>query len=248
MWVVTPPNAMPTVSSSGPRVYISDSVRMLMKWARCACGSMPPGRTRRPLASMTSCASVGCAAVCVSETILPALTPTSQVPLASGPTTSPPRTKRSSMSGGDSTRATPEGSPFGKSARRGVCRRLVVAGLASAAGADGDRGNLASGRASKDILHGLALLGEPVVQDAHVPADAEMLDAHLEIARGAVRVADLGPGGDTALLGCLDDELFRVAHTRMPALAGETDAHRIVGRAELDHIDARDVENSLKVF
>src|SRR6266571_663166 len=42
MCVVTPPNAMPTVSSSGPSVYISDSVRMLMKCARCACGSLPP--------------------------------------------------------------------------------------------------------------------------------------------------------------------------------------------------------------
>src|SRR5258708_4749442 len=94
---------MPMVSSSGPRVYISDSVGMLMKWARWACGSMPPGTTRRPVASMTSCASGGGALVCVSATILPSCTPTSQVSVASGPTTSPPRTSRSSMSGGDFT-------------------------------------------------------------------------------------------------------------------------------------------------
>ena len=85
MWVVTPPNAMPTVSSSGPRVYISDSVRMLMKWARWACGSMPPGTTRSPLASMTSCASTGDASGSDKRRrSCPSLTPMSQLPIGVG--------------------------------------------------------------------------------------------------------------------------------------------------------------------
>src|SRR5438093_10826111 len=65
---------------------------------------MPPGMTRSPLASMTSGASAGSASGEVSETMVPSRTPTSQVPVASGPTTSPPRTSRSSMPEVDFTR------------------------------------------------------------------------------------------------------------------------------------------------
>ena len=59
MWVVVPPQAMPTVSCSGPRVIDGASGCDMIPWARCAWGSTPPGATILPVASMMRADAVG---------------------------------------------------------------------------------------------------------------------------------------------------------------------------------------------
>src|SRR5437667_297902 len=51
--VVVPPKTIPRESSSGPSVKNCSSGNMPTKWARCVCGSTPPGTTILPNASMT---------------------------------------------------------------------------------------------------------------------------------------------------------------------------------------------------
>ena len=97
MWVVVPPKAMPRVSSSGPRVIDGCSGWLMMGWARCVCGSMPPGTTISPEASSTRAASAGSAPACPSAAMRSPSTPMSHDPTPCGVTTCPPRTIRSSM-------------------------------------------------------------------------------------------------------------------------------------------------------
>ena len=96
MCVVVPPHAMPRVSSSGPRVRPGSSGRVRIAWARCVCGSTPPGETIRPDASSTRAPSVGSAPGSASTAMRSPWMPTSHGPTPWGVTTVPPRTTRSS--------------------------------------------------------------------------------------------------------------------------------------------------------
>ncbi|PYM12321.1 MAG: hypothetical protein DMD81_24330 [Candidatus Rokuibacteriota bacterium] len=65
--------------------------------AACACGSMPPGITILPVASITRPASSGSVPGSATATIFSPWTATSHAPTPHGATTRPPRTTRSSI-------------------------------------------------------------------------------------------------------------------------------------------------------
>src|SRR5919198_1288842 len=93
--VVVPPNNIPRVSSSGPSVKRPSSGNIEMEWARCVCGSTPPGTTIFPVASMTRPPGgnvPGWATIAMRSP----WTPTSHSPAPVGVTTCPPRITRSS--------------------------------------------------------------------------------------------------------------------------------------------------------
>src|SRR5881628_675957 len=97
--VVTPPNAAARVAASGgcdrssgrPPQYCGTGMAM---WA---CGSMPPGRTILPSASMTRAASPGSEPGDATATILPSRIPTSPGAASCAVTTRPRRITRSSI-------------------------------------------------------------------------------------------------------------------------------------------------------
>jgi hypothetical protein len=81
--------SMPRVSSSGPRVRPGSSGRLMIEWARCVCGSTPPGTTILPDASITVAASVGSESLRDREAICSPMMPMSKVPTPCGVTTWP---------------------------------------------------------------------------------------------------------------------------------------------------------------
>src|SRR5438046_7940681 len=97
--VVTPPNAAARVAASGgcdrssgrPPQYCGTGMAM---WA---CGSIPPGRTILPSASMTRAASPGSEPGDATATILPSRIPTSPGAAPCGVRTRPRRITRSSI-------------------------------------------------------------------------------------------------------------------------------------------------------
>src|SRR5437762_6569729 len=97
--VVTPPNAAARVAASGgcdrssgrPPQYCGTGMAM---WA---CGSIPPGRTILPSASMTRAASPGSEPGDATATILPSRIPTSPGAASCAVTTRPRRITRSSI-------------------------------------------------------------------------------------------------------------------------------------------------------
>src|SRR5262249_18558888 len=99
MTVVTPPNAAARVAASGgcdmssgrPDQYWGTGMAM---WA---CGSMPPGSTILPSASMTRAASLGSEPGDAIATILPSRIPTSPGAADCAVTTRPRRITRSSI-------------------------------------------------------------------------------------------------------------------------------------------------------
>src|SRR5213079_887647 len=95
-WVVVPPKTIPRVSSSGPSVWRLSSGCIEMKWARCVWGSIPPGTTIFPVASITRPAEVPGSGR-PTATMRSPWTATSHRPTPCGVTTSPPRITRSSM-------------------------------------------------------------------------------------------------------------------------------------------------------
>src|SRR4051794_24515831 len=87
-----------------------------------------------------------------------------------------------------------------------VTPNFTAPSLVRSLGAPGGDGLLVGDTATReDIAHRLAVFGEPGVEDCHVPADAKVGDAHVEVTFGAFGVADLGARLDAALLGRLDD-------------------------------------------
>src|SRR5215831_5524343 len=48
---------------------------------------------------------------------------------------------------------------------------------------------------AEQLAHGFAIGREPIEQDAHVPADAEVFDAHVEVFLGVFGPADFGARG-----------------------------------------------------
>ena len=84
MWVVVPPQAMPTVSSSGPSVSDGASGCDMIPWARCAWGSTPPGATILPVASMTRADAVGSVPGSATAAMRSPSMPTSQAPTPVG--------------------------------------------------------------------------------------------------------------------------------------------------------------------
>jgi len=97
MWVVVPPKAIPRVSSSGPSVIEGCSGWLMMVCARCVCGSMPPGTTTRPAASITRAGPTGSAPVSTTAAMRSPSIAISHRPTPCGATTCPPRTIRSIM-------------------------------------------------------------------------------------------------------------------------------------------------------
>src|SRR4026207_2090225 len=85
---------------------------------------------------------------------------------------------------------------------------------------------------------GRALGLEPVEENAHVPAHAEVPDAHVQIAPRLIGVVDLHPRGHAQAQGRLDHVGLRLLDPGMIPLPGEADAHGIVGGAELHHVHA----------
>src|SRR6185436_9649978 len=67
----------------------------------------------------------------------------------------------------------------------------------------------------EDLPHRLAVLLEPLEENGHVPSDAEVPHAHVEVAPRLVGVADLGAGGDALPERRLDREPLRLADRRM---------------------------------
>src|SRR5215208_5252896 len=104
------------------------------------------------------------------------------------------------------------------------------------------RGGADGGRCgAQQSAEGGALLGEPVVEDADVPAYAEVLDAHFDVRRGRARVTQLHSRWNATSVRCLDHVPLRFAHQLVRRLTRHADTHRVVGRTELHHIDATDV-------
>src|SRR5213594_3276827 len=87
---------MPRESSSGPSVCRSSSGCIWMRWARCVCGSTPPGTTTFPAASITRVASRNVPGAATAA-ILPSCTAISHAPAPCGVTTWPFLISRSSI-------------------------------------------------------------------------------------------------------------------------------------------------------
>src|SRR5687768_13362116 len=81
---------------------------------------------------------------------------------------------------------------------------------------------------AEQFTHCLAVGAEPAVEDRHVAADVEVTDAHLQVALGLLRLADLGPRLDAGRQRRLDDIFLSLADARVVELAGNADAHRVV--------------------
>src|SRR5438132_1670538 len=79
---------------------------------------------------------------------------------------------------------------------------------------------------------GPALGLEPLVEDRHVPAHAEVAHSQIEVGLRLVRMRDLRARGDAETQRGGDHVALRLDHSRMIPLPGETDAHRVVGGTE----------------
>ena len=94
----------------------------------------------------------------------------------------------------------------------------------------------------------LAVVAHPVVDDVQVRAHAEVLDAHLEEARRVLRVVQLRARRDAGLDAALEDVALHAPDVGVVPLAGPADAHRVVGRAPLDHVDAGHGEDLVELL
>ncbi len=75
-----------------------------------------------------------------------------------------------------------------------------------------------------------------------------MADSHVEVFFGLVRMRDFGPRMLSHLERRLNHVAFGLFDLGMLELTGKTDAHRIVGRSELNHVDAFDRKNGFQIF
>src|SRR6185436_1052182 len=89
---------------------------------------------------------------------------------------------------------------------------------------------------------------EPVEENAHVPADAEVPHSHIEVGPRLLGGVDLHARGHAEAQRGLDDMHFGFLHPRVVPLPRDADAHRVVGGAELHHIHALDREHRLHVL
>ena len=123
--VVTPPNAAARLAASGGCVMTSGCPAHSSGTGMeiCACGSIPPGTTIIPRASMTRPASAASVPGHPTAAIVPPCTPISSVPTPSGVTTCPPLMTRSSMT------SLPNDSPGDPQRRRAARRPLPGARL-----------------------------------------------------------------------------------------------------------------------
>ena len=100
---------------------------------------------------------------------------------------------------------------------------------------------------AQELAHLRALGVPPVRQDADVPADAEMLHAHLEIALRLAGIAQLDARVQALLERGLDGLGLGGQHVGMVVLRGLADAHGEVRGAELHHVDARHRQDGVEI-
>jgi len=101
---------------------------------------------------------------------------------------------------------------------------------------------------AQQIAQGPAFVLEPIEEDAHVPAHAEVPHAQVEIGLGLARMRDLGAGRDAHAQRGLDDVTLGLDDSGVAPLSREPDAHRVVGGPELDHVDALHRQHRLQVL
>src|SRR5262245_52569500 len=101
--------------------------------------------------------------------------------------------------------------------------------------------------AAAESLAQLLTLGlPPLVQDGDVGADGEVPDTHVEEVLRLIRGGDLGAGRHAQLDRRFEHATLHDAELRGVALAGPSDAHRVVGAAPLHHVDTFDGQDFLE--
>src|SRR5206468_97769 len=96
---------------------------------------------------------------------------------------------------------------------------------------------------AESLAHVFTLGLPPLVQDGDVGAHGEVPDAHVEEVLRLIRGGDLGARRHAHLDGRFEDAALHHAELRRVALAGPSDAHRVVGAAPLHHVDTFDGED-----
>src|SRR6185436_16986704 len=86
----------------------------------------------------------------------------------------------------------------------------------------------------------------PLMQDRDVGADGEVPDAHVEEVLRLIRGGDLGAGRHAHLDGRFEHAALHHSELRRVALAGPSDAHRVVGAAPVHHVDTLDGQDVLE--
>ena len=86
------------------------------------------------------------------------------------------------------------------------------------------------------------------MQDTNIPANAEVLHTHFQVRRRQADIGEFHARVQALRQRGLDRLAFCALHVRVVALAGDADAHGVVGAAELHHVDAFDRQDRIEVL